>query len=168
MNRILIIGCGGSGKSTLARSLGKRLRLPVVHLDQLWWRRGWQNVSIQEFDRQLGEVLDTDAWIIDGNYSRTMERRLERCDTIVYLDFSRWACLWGVFQRVLSNRGQTRPDMAPGCPERLDWAFFKWIWNFNRENRTQNYLWLAKARHARSIVLRSRKEVQAFLQQLPV
>lgn len=164
MERILIIGCSGSGKSTLARALGKKLELPVVHLDQLWWREGWQNVSVDDFDAKLAAVLVRDRWIIDGNYSRTMEQRLERCDTVVYLDFSRWTCLWGMLQRVLGSYGKVRPDMSAGCPERFDWEFIRWIWNYNRENRARNYMWLAKARHARSIVLHSRREARQFLQ----
>ena len=119
MERILIIGCGGSGKSTLARELGPRLSLPVIHLDQLWWKAGWENVSIEEFDEELEKILSRDRWVIDGNYNRTMPQRLRRCDTVIYLDFSRWACLWGVFQRQLMYRGKVRPDMAPGCPEQI-------------------------------------------------
>ena len=166
MERILIIGCSGSGKSTLARALGKKLELPVVHLDQLWWREGWQNVSVDDFDAKLAAVLVRDRWIIDGNYSRTMEQRLERCDTVVYLDFSRWTCLWGMLQRVLGSYGKVRPDMAPGCPERFDWEFIRWIWNYNKRNRPDNELHLAKARHAEKIVLKNRKQVRAFLQTL--
>ena len=165
MKRILIIGCGGSGKSTLARALGSKLKLPVIHLDQLWWKEGWQNVSVDDFDAKLSAVLARDRWIIDGNYSRTMEQRLERCDTIVYLDFSRWTCLWGMCQRVLGNYGKVRPDMSAGCPERFDWEFVRWIWNYNRESRARNYMWMAKARHAQSIVLHSRREAQRFLQE---
>ena len=91
MERILIIGCSGSGKSTLARALKEKLGLPVVHLDQLWWKPGWKNVTVEEFDSRLAMALNMDRWIIDGNYSRTMEARLAKCDTIIYLDFSRWA-----------------------------------------------------------------------------
>ncbi len=166
MERILIIGCSGSGKSTLARALGEKLGLPVVHLDQLWWKAGWENVTLEEFDRQLALALEMDRWIIDGNFNRTMEWRLEKCDTVIYLDFSRWACLWGVCQRVLGSWGKVRPDMAPGCPERFDWDFMKWIWNFNQNNRVCNYTYLAKARHAKSIVLKNRKEVKAFLESI--
>ncbi len=166
MERILIIGCSCSGKSTLARAMGEKLGLPVVHLDQLWWREGWENVSIEEFDRKLERVLTRDSWIMDGNYARTMDARIARCDSLIYLDFSRWACLWGMVQRVFRNYGKVRPDMSPGCPERFDWEFVKWIWNYNRNNRVKNELHLAKARHAKTVVLKNRKEVQAFLRGL--
>lgn len=163
MERILIIGCSGSGKSRLARILGQKLGLPVVHLDQLWWQADWQNVTVEEFDSRLAMALSMDRWIIDGNYSRTMEARLSRCDTVIYLDFSRWACLLGMCQRILRNHGKTRSDMAAGCPERFSWELVKWIWNFNKNNRVQNDTYLAKAKHAQSVVLKNRKEVKAFL-----
>ena len=78
MKRIMVIGCSGSGKSTFALELGRITGIEVTHLDRLNWRAGWKEVSRNEFDRQLDEVLKKDSWIIDGNYSRTMEKRLER------------------------------------------------------------------------------------------
>ena len=166
MEKILIIGCPGSGKSTLARQLNRKLGLPLVHLDQLWWREGWKNVSIEEFDAQLDMALAMDRWIIDGNYSRTMERRLQKCDTIIYLDFDRCTCLWGVCRRVIGSYGKVRPDMAKGCPERFDLEFVSWIWNFNKQNRVLNYTWIAKSKHAKAIVLKNRREVKQFLESL--
>ena len=163
MERILIIGCSGSGKSRLARKLGQKLGLPVIHLDQLWWTENWQNVTVEEFDSRLAMALNMDRWIIDGNYSRTMGVRLSQCDTVIYLDFSRWACLLGMCQRLLSSRGKTRPDMSAGCPERFSWEFVKWIWDFNNNNRVRNYTYLAQAKHAQSVVLKNRREVKAFL-----
>ena len=166
MERILIIGCSGSGKSTLARALGEKLGLPVVHLDQLWWKEGWQNVTREELDSRLAMALNMERWIIVGNYSRTMEMRLGKCDTIIYLDFGRMACLWGMCQRVLGSYGKVRPDMAKGCPERFDPDFVKWIWNFNKNNRVRNYTWIAQAKHAKAIVLKNRREVRHFLEEL--
>ena len=166
MERILIIGCPGSGKTTLALTLKEKLGLPVVHLDQLWWQPGWNHVTREEFDSRLNMALNMDRWIIDGNYSRTIHQRLSKCDTIIYLDFDRWQCLLGLLKRYLTNRGKTRPDMGKGCPERLDRDHVKYIWNFNKNNRVRNYTYLAQAKHAKHIVLKNRKEVKAFLQQL--
>lgn len=166
MERILIIGCSGSGKSTLARALKEKLGLPVVYLDQLWWQEGWRHVTREEFDSRLSMALNMDRWIIDGNYNRTIQQRLPHCDTIIYLDFDRWQCLLGMFQRILESRGKVRPDMARGCPERFDWELMRFIWNFNKTNRVQNYTYLAQAQHAEHIVLKSRKEVERFLDSL--
>lgn len=147
----------------MARTLGKKLHLPVTHLDQLWWKEGWENVSQEEFNEKLQAVLDGDRWIIDGNYGRTMEMRLQKCDTVIYLEFSRWACLWGLLQRLTQSYGRVRPDMSAGCPERFDWEFVKWIWNYNRDNRVKNSTYLAKTRQAEKIILKNRREVRNFL-----
>ncbi|HAL88574.1 MAG TPA: AAA family ATPase, partial [Clostridiales bacterium] len=91
MKRILIIGCSGSGKTTLARALGEKLELPVISLDGLWSG----NATKAEFDSRLERALNLEGWIMDGNYCRTMDVRLSRCDTLIYLDFGRYACLQG-------------------------------------------------------------------------
>lgn len=166
MEKILIIGCPGSGKSTLARALKEKLGLPVVHLDQLWWKNNWEHVTREEFDSRLAMVLNMDQWIIDGHYSRTMPMRLSRCDTIIFLDFDRWECLLGAMQRLIRYHGKTRPDMGGNCPERFDWNHMKYIWNFNKKNRGLQYMYLAQAQQAEHIVLKSRREVKAFLKKL--
>lgn len=163
MERIMIIGCPGSGKSRLALELREKLGIPVVHLDQLWHKQGWSHITREDFDSRLAMAMNMDRWIIDGNYSRTIPQRLAQCDTIIYLDYDRWECLLGVFQRIFQYRGKVRPDMADGCPERFDWEFIKFVWNFNKNNRVMNYTYLAQAKHAEQIVLKNRREVKAFL-----
>ena len=116
MKRVLILGSGGAGKSTLARQLGERTGLPVIHLDRMWWRPGWVNCSQEEFDLALERELAGERWIIDGNYNRTLERRLTRADTVVFLDYPARTCLWGALRRVFRYRGKSRPDMPEGCP----------------------------------------------------
>ena len=166
MERILIIGCGGAGKSTLARQLGEKLNLPVVHLDRLFWKPGWIESSKEEIDEKIHLELQKPQWIIDGNFNRTIPERMKYCDTVIYLDFSRTACLLGVLKRVLTTYGKVRPDMGEGCPERFDLDFLKWVWNFNKKNRENYYRMLNEAEGVETIVLKNRRMVRRFLQSL--
>lgn len=166
MERILIIGCGGAGKSTLARQLGEKLDLPVVHLDKLFWHPGWVESSKEEIDGKILSELNKPQWILDGNYNRTLPKRMQYCDTIIYLDFSRLACLLGVLKRVITNHGKVRPDMGDGCPERFDLDFLKWVWNFNQEKREKYYRLLNEAEGKQTIVLKNRRMVRRFLKSL--
>ena len=167
MERIVIIGCGGSGKSTLARTLGGRTGLPVIHLDKLFWTPGWVSVSQAEFDVLHEEAIAGDHWILDGNFNRTMPRRLERCDTVIWLDFSRTACLLGVVKRILTTYGTVRPDMGEGCPERVDLDFLKWVWNFNANKRERYHAMLEQLADKKVIILKNRRQVRSFLEQFP-
>lgn len=166
MQRILIIGCGGAGKSTLARQLGEKLNIPVVHLDKLFWKPGWVESSKEEIDEKIFEAMAKAQWIMDGNYNRTLPQRIEHCDTVIYLDFSRLACLLGVCKRVLTTYGTVRPDMGEGCPERFDLEFLKWVWNYNRNKRERNYRLLNEAEGKTTIVLKNRRMVRRFLDSL--
>ena len=167
MERIMIIGCGGSGKSTLARALGEKTGLPVVHLDQIWWAPGnWQHMEREDFERRLMEEMEKPRWILDGNFRRTMEMRLEKCDTVIYLDFNRLACLGSWMGRVIKNWGHHRPDMAEGCNERFDPEFALWIWNFNKNHRARFYEILNGAKDKNVIILKNRRAVKKFLENL--
>ena len=164
MERIMIIGCGGAGKSTLARQLGEKLNLPVIHLDKLFWRPGWESVSREEFDQLHREALAGEKWIMDGNFDRTIGERIRRCDTVIYLDFSRFTCLMGVAKRILTTYGTVRPDMGEGCPERFDWEFLQWVWNFNQNKREKTYRLLNETEDVEKIVLKNRRAVRKFLE----
>lgn len=167
MERIMIIGCGGAGKSTLAKKLGEKTGLPVVHLDQIYWSPGnWQHLEKDEFDALLMQELQKPRWILDGNFNRTMELRLEKCDTVIYLDFNRITCILGWMKRVVKNWGTAREDMAPGCNEWFDPEFAKWLWNFNKLNRTRYLAILEKQKDKEVYIFRNRRQVRNFLNTL--
>ncbi|HLA63447.1 MAG TPA: DNA topology modulation protein [Rhodothermales bacterium] len=168
MRRVLLIGSSGAGKSTLARQMGERLGLPVVHLDACYWQAGWQEPPREAWEASLRGLLAAPAWVMDGNYGGTLGLRLASADTVVFLDLPRVLCLARVLRRIVRYHGRTRPDMAAGCPEHLDWAFLRWIWGYPRTQRPGVLDRLARVEpETRVVVLRSRAAVRRFLDGLP-
>ena len=162
--RIILIGSGGAGKSTLARELGEALQRPVHHLDALYWSAGWVEPDKQGWRKAQEELCAQDSWIMDGNYGGTLDLRLAAADTILFLDFPRVLCLYRALKRTFVYRGTTRPDMTPGCPERIDLKFLRWIWNYPATRRPGILKKLAKLDEAKEIViLRSPNEAVAYV-----
>ena len=161
--RVLVLGNGGAGKSTFARAMGERISLPVVHLDKLWWLPGWVNRSREEFDALLGCELDKPAWVMDGNYERTLSWRLCHAEAAVFLDLSAEECLKSVRARAEEYRGRTRPDMTEGCEERLDEEFETWIETYADETRGK-VLRAVQASGVPLFVFSSREEAWAWLE----
>jgi adenylate kinase family enzyme len=165
MQRIVIIGRSGSGKSTLARELGRRLGLPVTHLDALYWQPGWQPPADRAaFDARVLDVVATDRWIIDGGYSTTLPERLRRADTLIVMMAPLWLCFSRVLWRVVAYRGKTRPDMGLDCPEKVDLEFLSYIWSYRRKTLPRNERLFAEHFAGKPIRLSSRRDVEAFLE----
>ncbi|MSS72032.1 MAG: DNA topology modulation protein [Candidatus Latescibacteria bacterium] len=165
MQKVLIIGSGGAGKSTLAVRLGELLGLPVIHLDTLYWKPGWEATPQDDWKRIIAEMVQRERWIMDGNYGGTLEERLKACDTVIFLAFSRLICLCRVFKRVAIYRGRSRPDLNPGCPEQLpDREFLSWIWSYPRK-RMPKILETLKALEGQKkiFILKSPSEARRFI-----
>lgn len=164
MQKILIIGCSGAGKSTFARRLRDRTGLPLYYLDRLWHKPDRTNVTQEAFDRGLAQWLARPAWIIDGNYSRTLPQQLEACDTVFFLDFPLEVCLAGVENR----RGVQRPDM-PWVEEELNAEFLQYILDFGRDQLPIVTALLERYRGRRKIItFHSRAEADNYLNALAV
>ncbi len=167
MKRIMIIGSGGSGKSRLAARLGVILELPVYHLDRLFWHPGWQETPRDEWRAIQERIAAQPRWIVDGNYSGTLEVRLAACDTVIWLDLPTWVCLLGALERYLRYRGRTRPDMGEECTERLNWAYLGWIRSYRRRRRPRVLQALQSLDLSKeAIVLHSRREIDRWLQEI--
>ena len=131
MPRIVVLGCSGAGKSTFARALSKVTGLPHISLDAMFWNPGWVESDRFEFRSRLAPILASENWILDGNYIGALDgAQMPRATHVFLFDLPRWLCLAGVVRRVVGGYGRVRPEMAPGCPERLDFTFLRYIWNF--------------------------------------
>ena len=162
MKKIIIIGCPGSGKSTLARALADKLGLPLYHLDMLYWNADRTTVERTVFDSRLKEAMSGDEWIIDGNYSRTMEMRILASDTVVFLDYPTDVCLDGVRSRI----GVAHSDI-PWVETEEDPEFIDFIKRFSTDERPRVLELIEKYGALRQvIILKSRAEADDFVEAL--
>ncbi|MFD2925720.1 hypothetical protein [Halobacillus naozhouensis] len=167
MKRVAIIGSAGSGKSTLARQIGNAFHYEIVHMDQLFWKPGWQESTQEELAEKQAVYLRREEWVIEGNYSGVWEPRLQLADTIIFLNLNRYVCLRSVLKRWLKHMGKTRVDLAPGCPERMELSFLKYVWDYPKTKKAKAITAIEQhCHHAQIIILQDRKAVHSFMNKL--
>lgn len=108
MYRINIVGSSGSGKSTLAKALSKKLDIPHIEIDRLFWSGNWIEANEDDFRESLKQSLTSDNWVVDGNYNRTRDLKWERATHIIWIDYSFTRTLFQSLkrntQRMFSNK----------------------------------------------------------------
>ena len=161
MKKVIVIGCPGGGKSTFARKLRDETGLPLYYLDMIWHKPDKTNITRAAFDRELDEILNADRWIIDGNYSRTLEKRLQKCDTVFFLDLPTQVCLDGVSARI----GVGREDM-PWVEETWDEEFRVFIQQFQENERPGIYTLLEKYPGKKVVIFTSRAQMDNYIGKL--
>lgn len=165
--KIAILGYAGSGKSTLARELGELYGVPVLHLDKVMFLPGWQE---RPKDEQLAIVQrfmdENGSWVIDGNYSNLLQaRRLEEADKVLFLLFNRFSALARVAKRYRTYRGQSRPDMAEGCSEKLDAEFVRWVlWEGRSRRKRAGFERKRKLCGDKCAVLKNQRQIDRWLE----
>ncbi len=158
MKKIIVIGCPGSGKSTFSKKLNSITRIPLFHLDMMFWNDDKTTVERSVFIHRLSEAMKQSEWIIDGNYASTLEIRLKECDTVIFLDYPLNTCLEGIRER----RGKKRSDI-PWIETEEDPEFIEFIEKFAEESRPQIIEALNKNTKKNVIIFKTRKDADVFL-----
>ena len=161
MKKVVVIGCPGSGKSVFSRELNKITRLPLYHLDMMYWNEDKTTVEKTVFLKRLENVLKQDEWIIDGNYASTMEMRLLECDTVFFLDYPLEVCLDGIKKR----KGKKRSDM-PWVETEEDKEFIEFIKNFALQGRIEILELLEKYSNKEIYTFKDRSQADGFLSRM--
>ena len=162
MNRIIVIGSPGAGKSFFARKLRDMTGLPLYYLDQVYHKPDRTTVTREEFDRKLLEIMQTDNWIIDGNYQRTLPIRFEACTDVFFLDYPLEQCLEGAALRI----GIKREDL-PWIEEEFDPEFRQYILDFHRDQLPRIYELVEQYQDIKRItIFHSREEADEWITRL--
>ena len=157
--KAIIIGCPGAGKSTFARILSDKTHLPLYYLDMLWHKSDRTTVDRTIFDQKLKEIVVKDKWIIDGNYGRTLEMRIQACETIFLLDFPVEECLAGAESRI----GKQRVDM-PWIETEFDEEFRQWIVDFPKNELPIVYQLLDRYKSEKDIyIFHARADIDDYI-----
>lgn len=162
INRISIIGGSGSGKSTLADILSKELNIPAIHLDAINYNANWVEINKNERDAIISSKSNDEKWIIDGNYNKTLKERLDKADLIIWLDYSSFAHLKGVFKRIIKNYNKERPEI-PGCKERINFTFIKYVATYNRRKRPQTIEILKDIPNDKLLIFSKQRDLNKWL-----
>jgi len=165
--KIAIIGCAGSGKTTLALQLKDKLKLPLYHLDQYYWKPGWQRGDSEVFEKVHTDLCHQDAWIIEGSYYKFLAERATCADLIIFLDVPRGICIWRVLKRSITNFGKSIPGAPQGCKEQLFTLkfleFLQWIWGFKHRSRPIILQTLQQFTEKEIVVVKSPQEALTLL-----
>lgn len=163
--RILVVGCSGGGKSTLSQKLARHFDLSYISIDRdILWLPGWQQRDRAEQRQRILERIAAERWVMDGTGPSTFDLRVPRSDVVIWVRMPRLLCIWGVLSRWLRYFGRTRPEMAPGCIEKVDWEFIEFIWAFEQKFSPRIVAGLAE--HGPDVPvlqLKSRRQVQGLL-----
>lgn len=162
VKKIMVIGCPGSGKSYFSCQLERLTKLPLYHLDRLYWKPNWVATDSEEFKIIVKDVVEQDKWIIDGNYGKTLEMRFQVADIVYFLDLPTEVCLKSAKERI----GKKRSDLPEYLDEAYDPEFMTYIENFPQNGRLYILELIRKYPHKLVITFTSREEVNEYLQKL--
>lgn len=160
--KILVIGCPGSGKSYFTRELSNKTGIKRYYLDCIYWQENWVSLPKSDFIKEIDKIMATDEWIIDGNYQSTLEYRIEKANTIYFLDIPEEVCVASEKER----RGKKREDLPDYLQEDEDPEFINFIRKFKENGRVIILELLQKYSDKEIIIFTSRDEVNNYLNNL--
>ncbi|MGH2402145.1 MAG: adenylate kinase [Candidatus Limnocylindria bacterium] len=172
MKRINVTGTSCSGKTTLSRAVARRLAVPHVELDALFWGPNWTPVPDETFRSRVATAVSGDRWVVDGGYSPIRDLTWSRADTLVWLDYPMPTILRRWAGRTLARlRSREEFWAGTGNRERLSHvagpnSLLWWILRTHRGRRERIAQALDTYPHLGLVHLRSPADARRWLESL--
>ena len=167
MRRVAIIGCPGVGKTFFSIELSKLTGLPITHLDYFYHQKKFSYYEDKKARIVfVKKVIKQDGWIMDGNYSSTFEERFKRADTVVFFDYPRRLTMFRVLKRRIIYQFKRRQEMPSEWKEQADLDFLRYVWNFNKVQRTRILEALDKCKPKKLIVFYKPSDAKSYLEKI--
>lgn len=177
MNRINVIGTSGSGKSTVAKKIAKKLSIPYVEMDRIFWGPNWSCPSDEEFFTNLKNEISSDKWVLDGNYTRTIPIKWKKAQLIVWVDLPFKNTLYQAVTRAY-KRAKSKDEIWPGTGNRESFrkSFFSRdsiiLWSIKNYKKVKIKYELCmkdeQYSHVEFVRLRSHQEINDFIDSFDV
>ncbi len=175
MKKINVIGTSGSGKSHFSRLLAEKLGIPYIEMDAVFWLPNWNHLATQDFLNELKPMLEQEAWVLDGNQSKTNHLKWQYVDTIIWLDFTFLLTFKQILLRSF-NRAYTKQEIwaGTGNNESFKRNFFSsrsvvlWmLQNYWKTKRKYTKLFASElANHVELVRITSPNQAELFLADL--
>lgn len=125
----------------------------------IWHKPDKTHISRPEFDEILENIFRKEAWIMDGDFSRTMEIRMRACDTIILFDVPYEVCMQG-----LKEREGTKRDDMPWEVAETDASILNEVNNYIPEQLPKVYQLLHEYNDGREVIIfKTRTEAERWL-----
>lgn len=175
ISRYNVVGASGSGKSTFSRKLAAKLNIPCIEMDAVFWKHDWQESTDEEFFPELEDKLKEDAWVLDGNYSKTMPIKWNRVQTVIWLDYSFLRTFAQAFKRAIT-RIWSRQEIWEGTGNKESFrrtflskdSILLWtITSYRKVTKGYESVFTDdRFSHISFVRLRSPKEVESYLEEI--
>lgn len=163
--KVVVVGVSASGKSFFARELGAKTNLPVIFMDAIMWKPGWNYVGDEEVIKHIDEESLKSEWIIEGYITKSARPFLfERADSIIYLDYAPIVSSWRYIKRWWKHRKNARPELE-GNPEKFSFKFLKLVWMKGETLSLDKFLNEVTDRN-KILKLRSPRKAKDFLNEI--
>lgn len=157
--KIAIMGYAGSGKTVLAKYLSEKQHIPVLHLDEVKYTKEWKPIPDEQVFPIVSEFLQKSSWIMDGNYTYIFQKeRLDAADLIILVMLPRLSCLLRCIRRRKNRR-------AEGYKNDTNLWFIQFVlFEGRNKERRRNYQSIRETYPDKVIILRSQREIDAFME----